>query len=81
MDNADCHFCNNYREDIDRLFKYCELTRQIWNTIFNYCPNPNNSDMKFIDWIEFIHKNEKVYEYFSDTFRKFFWYHFGNMDT
>lgn len=43
------------------MFKNCEVTRQVWNTTSNYCPNPNNSDMQVIDWLEFIYKNEKVY--------------------
>lgn len=49
-------------EDIDRLFKNCELTRQIWNTVSDYCPNQYNGNMQFIDWIEFIQKHEKVYD-------------------
>lgn len=60
--NAECPFCFNYIEDINHLFKNCELTRKIWNTISNYCTNPINSNMSFIDWIKFIQKHEKTYD-------------------
>lgn len=55
----------------------CELTHQIWNTISDYLLNPDNSDMQFIDWIDFINRNEKSYH------RKYknYWHYLGNMDT
>lgn len=57
--NPECPFCNNFLEDIDHLFKNCELTRH-WNTIAGYCPNPNNNDLQFIDWIEFIYRKRRA---------------------
>lgn len=47
-------FCSNASEDIDHLFKNCDLTKQIWNTISDYCPNLKDYNVDFIDWIEFI---------------------------
>lgn len=83
--NADCHFCNNYIEDIDNLFKNCELTRQVWKTISDYCLNSDDSNMHFIDQIEFVYRNEKSYDIsFGRPLEKivviawFIWTHMNN---
>lgn len=55
-------FCNDANEDIDHLFKDCRFTQQIWNIISEYCSNPKDGNMKFLDWIEFIHNQEKNFK-------------------
>lgn len=59
--NPKCPFCENFMEDIDHLFKNCDLSGQIWKKIAGNCPNPISNDMQFIDWIELVFKNEKSY--------------------
>lgn len=60
--DTECPFCNDDNEDIDHLFKNCRLTQQIWNNISEYCPNPKDSNMNFIDWIEFMYNQEKKFD-------------------
>lgn len=28
------------------------MTKSVWSSIDINCPNPNNSDLSFIDWLE-----------------------------
>lgn len=46
--NCDCPFCQQIEEEIDYLFKTCDLAKPIWSTIDTKCPS-NNS--KFPCWI------------------------------
>lgn len=41
-------------ENIDHIFKTCDLASTIWFTTNIYCPNPHNMDLHLIDWLEHI---------------------------
>lgn len=40
--NVDYPLCENQLEDINHLFTYCPLVREVWSTIAGDCPIPNN---------------------------------------
>lgn len=41
--NGDCPSCNQADENIDHIFKQCNVIKSIWATIDTYFPSPNNS--------------------------------------
>lgn len=41
--------CHHVGETTNHLLKNCYMTKFIWLSIDINCPNPNNSDLSFID--------------------------------
>lgn len=49
-----CSNCHKEKENINDLFKSCDLTYNIWFTIKLIALSPNNTNSGIIDWIEHI---------------------------
>lgn len=43
--NCDCPFCQQAEEEIDHLFKTCDLAKTIWSTIDIKYPPPTNLEL------------------------------------
>lgn len=52
--DGDCPLCHHEEEAMYHLFKNYDLTKSISLNVEVNCPNPNNSDFLFIDWLEQI---------------------------
>lgn len=55
--NGDCPFFLEAEENIDHIFKNCDLIVNIWYTIENNCPNPLNSSLGIVGWLEYLWLN------------------------
>lgn len=56
--NGDCLFRFKDEENIDQIFSKCDLTTTVWHTIDNYCPNPTNTNLAIVHWLEYLWKNK-----------------------
>lgn len=56
--NGDCSFCLNAKENINHIFKSCDFASNIWYTSENNCPNPLNTNLDIVDWLEYLGLNE-----------------------
>lgn len=56
--NSDCPLCNKTEENIDHIFINCDVAVNVWTTIDSHCPNPLNSIVPIIDWLEYIRNNK-----------------------
>lgn len=69
--NGDCSFCLKAKENIDHISKKCELAANVWYTIDKNCPNPINTNMGIVDWLEYLWQNKSWYrKNFNDVLEK-----------
>lgn len=52
--NGNCHFCLNAKENINHIFKKCDLATNVWYTSNNKCSSPMNTNMGILDWLEYL---------------------------
>lgn len=64
--NADSPLRNISEENLEHLYINSDMASSVWNTIDFYSPNPLNSNVPIIDWLEYIcnykHRYKKLYE-------------------
>lgn len=51
-----CPLYHQEKENMNYLFKTCDVAKAIWSKVNASCPYPNNSDISFIDWLKQIWK-------------------------
>lgn len=59
--DENCPFSNNEKEGITNLFKNCSFCKDIWSKILPDCPTPLHTYMYFIDLLENVWNNRKIY--------------------
>lgn len=47
--NGDCPLCYKQGENIDHIFKSCDLTINSWHTLSNNCPTLVNTNLGIVD--------------------------------
>lgn len=55
-------FCNQAGEDIDHLFKSCDLVKTAWAMVDTLCPSPNDLNCSFVDCIDQIWNKKMWYD-------------------
>lgn len=59
--NGDCPFCHIIEENIDHIFKDCDLAINIGNTIINNCSTPINTSLTIVNWLDSLWNNKSFY--------------------
>lgn len=69
--DGDCPFCLKTEKHIDHIFKECDLTTNVWYTIVNNRPDPINTNIGIIDWLEYFWLDISWYrKRFDDVLKK-----------
>lgn len=61
---GDCPFCNSHLEDIDHLFRRYDFAKEVCSDMIELYLTLVNNHMHFLDWINLIWKDGKVYNKF-----------------
>lgn len=59
--DGDCSYCGSHLEKIDHLFRDFTFTTEVWSNFIVLCPSHVNISMHFLDLIEWLWKNDNVY--------------------
>lgn len=59
--SGDFPFCFKVEENLDHTVSERDLATNMWRTTANNCPNPINTNLGIVDWLEYLWLNKFWY--------------------